>query len=109
MVTTVGGTLGVPGFAGDGGPATLALLYLPTCAVLQPGMLHLYICDSRNHAIRRVSAADGTLTTVAGVGMSAGYTGDGVLAAGSLLNYPQLVVFTSAGGAGADAYFILDR
>ena len=106
VVTTVGGTLGVQGFDGDGGPATRALLFLPTCAVLQPGTGDMYICDARNHAVRKVSKSDGIVTTVAGIGMSAGYTGDGILAAAAQLNYPQLVVFSPQE---PNAYFILDR
>ena len=106
VVTTVGGTLGVPGFDGDGGPATSALLFLPTCAVLHPSTLDLYICDTRNHVVRKVSASDKIITTVAGIGTSAGYTGDRILATNSQLNYPQLVVFSPQV---PDAFFILDR
>ena len=64
VITTVAGT--VPGFAGDGGPATAARLSDPRSAspVEGGGVL---IADLGNRRIRRV-APDGTITTVAGGG-----------------------------------------
>jgi trimeric autotransporter adhesin len=57
----VAGT-GTIGFSGDGGPATAAQLSLPTALVVD-GSGNLYIADSGNRRIRRVSAA-GTIDTV---------------------------------------------
>ncbi|WP_261575112.1 hypothetical protein [Frankia gtarii] len=65
IVTTVAGT-GAKGFSGDGGPATRAMLNNPTgVAVDRAG--NLYIADSANHRIRRVTP-DGIITAFAGSG-----------------------------------------
>ena len=61
------------GFAGDGGPATAALLNFPSgVAVDERG--HLFIADTYNHRVRKVDLATGIITTVAGTGvMEAGF------------------------------------
>ena len=67
IINTVAGS-STGGFGGDGGQATSAFLRLPVgVAVDAAGAL--YIADSDNDRIRRV-AADGTISTVAGGGMS---------------------------------------
>jgi sugar lactone lactonase YvrE len=72
-ISTVAGT-GVPGFSGDGGPATLAQIHAPNgVAVDRQG--NLYFLDSRNLRVRRV-ALDGTIATVVGTG-AYGFAGDG--------------------------------
>ncbi|MCX6908385.1 MAG: hypothetical protein NTY01_10125, partial [Verrucomicrobia bacterium] len=73
QITTFAGT-GEKGFSGDGGPATKAQLRELFGIVRGPDGA-LYICDTGNHAIRRV-APDGTITIVAGCGRK-GYSGDG--------------------------------
>ncbi len=71
-ITTVAGN-GTQGFSGDGGPATNAQLYYPgSVAVDSAG--NLYIADSDNFRIRKVS--NGVITTVAGNG-TFGSSGDG--------------------------------
>jgi RHS repeat-associated protein len=72
VITTVAGT-GLPGFTGDGGPATQARLFRPSALALGPDA-SLYIADTDNNRIRKV-APDGTITTVAGSGLN-GYSGD---------------------------------
>ena len=72
-ITTVAGT-GVPGFAGDGGPAASAQIDAPRGVASLPGGGFL-IPDSGNQRIRAV-AADGTISTVAGDG-TRGFAGDG--------------------------------
>ena len=65
MITTVAGN-GAPGFSGDNGPATSAqLTYAEGVAVDSAG--NLYIADSDNSCIRKVS--NGVITTVAGNGI----------------------------------------
>ncbi len=72
IITTVAGN-GIPGFFGDGGPATSAELAYPyDVAVDNSG--NLYIADLENQCIREVSS--GTITTIAGNG-TRGYSGDG--------------------------------
>ena len=73
--TTVAGTQRACGYSGDGGPATSAQLNYPYGVALDAAG-NLYIADTNNQRIRRVSAATGIITTVAGTRLS-GYTGDG--------------------------------
>ncbi|WP_169787093.1 RHS repeat-associated core domain-containing protein [Hyalangium minutum] len=85
VITTVAGT-GVPGSGGDGGPATQSQLLSPEgIAVGRDGSL--FIVDSANHRIRKVSPA-GTITTVAGTGVP-GYSGDGGSATQAQFRSPQ--------------------
>ncbi|MFN9895784.1 MAG: InlB B-repeat-containing protein [Acidobacteriota bacterium] len=62
-VTVVAGS-GAPGFSGDGGVATAAQLQDPS-GVAVDGAGNLYIADTGNHRIRRVTPG-GVITTVAG-------------------------------------------
>jgi len=73
VITTVAGT-GTPGFAGDGGPATEALIRNPT-AVAVDSRGNLYIADVYNLRIRRVDPA-GIISTVIGTGSSDAQTED---------------------------------
>jgi sugar lactone lactonase YvrE len=83
VITTVAGT-GIQGYSGDGGAALSAQLFAPYgVAVDSAG--NLYIADQGNEVIRRVDAASGTITTVAGNGTQ-GYSGDGGPAGGAELN-----------------------
>lgn len=85
-IHTVAG-IGAPGFTGDGGPAIAAALNGPAgLAVDKNG--NLYIADMLNHAIRRVDAQLGLITTVVGCG-KAGFGGDGGPAVNALLNGPE--------------------
>ena len=60
---------------GDGGPATTAQLGSPN-GVAVDGAGNLYIADAGVHRIRKVDAASGTMTSVAGTGVF-GFNGDG--------------------------------
>ena len=62
-LTTVAGAEDLPGDAGDGGPADLALLRWCAGLALAPDGA-LYIADAGNHRVRRVGP-DGTIATVA--------------------------------------------
>ena len=90
-ITTVAGN-GTWGFEGDGGAATDAKLDYPRGLTLDDSG-NLYISDSGNHRIRKVSP-EGTITTVAGYGTE-GFGGDGGPATAALLAYPE--------GVGVDA------
>ena len=72
-ISTVAGT-GQRGYSGDGGPASHAQVNNPYGIAIGPGGA-LYICDTDNHVVRKVSR-DGTITTIAGNGKR-GYSGDG--------------------------------
>jgi streptogramin lyase len=93
-VQNLAGT-GEKGFSGDGGPATAAKLDDPCGIVVGPDGA-VYVCDTANHAIRRI-AADGTISTVAGTGGAKGYSGDGGPATKAMLNEPYEVRFDKSG------------
>ena len=94
IITTVAGN-GSSGYSGDGGAATKAELSWPQGIALDSSG-NLYIADSQNNVIRKVTATTGTITTVAGNG-TRGYRGDGGLAASAELNSPKGLVVDSAG------------
>jgi hypothetical protein len=79
-ITTFAGT-GAPGFLGDSGPATQALLNQPSGVCVAPSGV-VYVNDQLNHRVRAIST-DGTISTVAGSGSALSF-GDGgpALAAG---------------------------
>ena len=86
VITTVAGT-GVAGFEGDGGPATAARLNFPSTVAVDAGG-NLYIADFSNNRIRKVTAATGVITTVAGDG-NGRFAGDGGPATAASLNGPE--------------------
>ena len=89
IITRVAGTTN-NGYSGDGGAATAADLNKPSKVVVD-STGKIYIADTLNSVIRRVSAS-GTITTVAGTGI-AGYSGDGGNAKLAQLNLPVGVGF----------------
>lgn len=58
---------GQKGYGGDGGPARIATWNGPKGIAYGPDN-SLYIADTENHVIRKVSLRDGIVTTVAGTG-----------------------------------------
>ena len=72
IITTVAGD-GTAGYSGDNGPATSAQLYWPS-GVAVDAAGNLYIADTLNNAIRKVTPA-GNISKVAG-GNGSGYFGD---------------------------------
>ncbi|MCX6594231.1 MAG: putative Ig domain-containing protein [Acidobacteria bacterium] len=94
-VSVVAGSAFVGGFAGDGGPATSALLNTPRGLALDGAANLLYIADGGNLRIRRVNLTTGIITTVAGSGAFSS-SGDG----GSALAASFLTPFGLALSAG---------
>jgi sugar lactone lactonase YvrE len=102
-ISTVAGN-GSAGYSGDNGAAIAARLSMP-CGLALDASGALYIADSWNQAIRKVSPA-GLITTVAGNGFNAGaaslgyggYIGDGMQATATELSDPEGVAVDSAGG-----------
>lgn len=104
-ITTVAGH-GPLGFAGDGGPATAALLADPE-GLAADSRGNLYVFDCFNARVR-VIKADGTIATIAGTG-ERGFSGDGGPATSAQLS-PQCGANDPAGLAvdGAGDVFIAD-
>lgn len=73
VISTVAGT-GDAGYSGDGGPATEATFRGPK-GLCADAAGNIYVVDTENHAIRRIDAASGAITTF--VGGRAGPGGDG--------------------------------
>ncbi len=74
MITTIAGC-GQAGYHGDGGPAIQAAMNQPySLQIDRQG--DIYIVDRLNAVIRKVDAATGRISTVAGTG-SKGFSGDG--------------------------------
>lgn len=94
-ISTVAGD-GNAGVTGDGGTAIYANLNAPAGLAID-GAGNLYIADSNNHAIRRVDANTGIITTIAGVIGHPGYSGDGGAATSAELNTPEGVAFDNNG------------
>jgi len=94
IITTVAGN-GRPAYAGDNGPATAASIAFPN-GVAVDATGNLYIADYSNHRIRRIAAATGIITTLAGNG-SAADGGDGGPASAASLRWPAHVVVDAAG------------
>lgn len=100
-IQTVAGTIGTPGFSGDGGAATSALLDSPYGVFLDASD-DILIADSDNAVVREVVAATGFIQTIAGIPAAAGFptpgfSGDGGPATSAELDSPSGVFGTSAG------------
>ena len=92
VVTTIGGD-GTPGFKGDGGPVKDAKFNLPMGLALDSAG-NLYVADSGNHRVRKIS--NGIITTIAGTGVG-GFTCDSCAAPTSQLNSPTSVAIDGGG------------
>ncbi|OQP64451.1 hypothetical protein A3860_21010 [Niastella vici] len=93
-ITTVAGTIGSPGYAGDAGPANSAKFNQPR-AVATDNDNNLYIADMRNHVIRKV-APNGIVNTVAGNGTN-GNAGAGGPATAAQLAQPTGMTLDNEG------------
>ena len=93
IITTIAGN-GTGGYSGDGGPATSAALHNPEYLTLDSAD-NLYIGDYLNNRVRKVNAATGIITTIAGNGTGA-YAGDGGAATSAALHYPSGIAFDNA-------------
>jgi streptogramin lyase len=94
VISTVAGT-GKPGFNGDGGPGKDAQLNEPHSIQLDPAG-NLYICDIKNHRIRKIDAATGVITTFSGNGQPK-MAADGSAFANASLNGPRALDFDADG------------
>ena len=100
-ITTFAGT-GSGGYSGDGGPAVAADMREPfMCAFDSAG--NLFVCEATNHIVRRIDAASGIISTVAGSG-EAGYSGDGGTATDATMYEPYSLAIDTEGNL-----YIVDR
>ncbi|MFN3940502.1 MAG: hypothetical protein ACK4IY_07925, partial [Chitinophagales bacterium] len=101
IITTFAGN-GSAGYSGDGGLATLAKIRKPIAA-MPDAYGNIYIADYLNNRIRKVTIADGIITTVAGTGIY-GSNEDSLPALETNLSYAGDVSFDSNGN-----YYITDH
>lgn len=93
VVTTVAGAW--VGYIGDGSAATSASLGGPSGVALDAAG-NIYVADSNNMRVRKVTATTGVITTVAGTG-SFVFNGDNIPATSAALKFPVGVAIDSSG------------
>ena len=91
---TVAGN-GKPGYAGDGGAAIAAELNEPYEVRIDPKG-DVYFVEMKNHLVRKVDRATGTISSFAGTGKP-GFAGDGGPATAAQFNQPHAIQFDPAG------------
>lgn len=104
IITTIAGT-GLPGYTGDGGPATAAKLSNPY-GLTTDKVGNIYFCDNGNYVVRKISRS-GIITTVAGNGIS-GYSGDGGQATAAQLN-PMFITLDLYGNIYTAEYKVIRK
>ena len=112
VISTIAGT-GTNSYSGDNGAATSATInYVYSVAVDSSGrqfhfirnMLSLtpfhtgnvYIADTSNHRVRKITVSTGIISTIAGTGTGS-YSGDNGAATSSALNSPNGVAVDASG------------
>jgi sugar lactone lactonase YvrE len=100
VISTFAGT-GIGSYNGDNILATSAMLNLPNGVAISPNG-DIFISDTRNQRIRKVSSQTLIISTVAGSGI-VGYAGDGGFAINAKLCEPWSITFDSFG-----CFFISD-
>jgi sugar lactone lactonase YvrE len=99
LISTVAGsgsTYPSGSYGGDGGPATNAQLQWPIGVAVDCSGNVLYIGDTYNNRIRKVSLTTGIITTIAGTG-TGGYNGDGIFATAAEINFPTEIALDNSG------------
>ena len=94
LLTIVAGT-GANGYTGDTGPATAAT-FNANFGLAVDASGNVFIADSNNQVIRKVTTSTGIVTTFAGNGIQ-GHTGDGGPALQAEFNGPDGLAFDAAG------------
>jgi sugar lactone lactonase YvrE len=99
IISTIAGN-GVGGFSGDGGLATVAMIWNPEALAVDSAG-NVYIADEFNLRIRKISRS-GKINTFAGTG-NAGYNGENLPAVSTNLDDPVGIGIDNVGGI-----FVLD-
>ena len=94
VISTIAGT-GKAGFGGDGGPGPQAQLHEPHSIQLDAAG-NVYICDIKNHRIRKVDSVTAVITTFSGTGQPK-TAADGSAFANASLHGPRALDFDAAG------------
>ena len=94
IITTIAGTVSTT-YSGDNGPATSAELSYASGVVIDTSG-NVYIADTFNSRIRKVTVSTGIITTIAGTGTDS-FSGDNGPATSATLRYPFGVAVDSAG------------
>ncbi|MSX20889.1 MAG: hypothetical protein F2795_01105 [Actinobacteria bacterium] len=94
FISTIAGT-GTAGYSGDSGLAINAELHYPTSVSLDAAG-NIYLADVSNNVVRKITAATGYITTVAGNG-TGGYSGDSGVATSAQMNSPQEAIVDTDG------------
>ena len=94
-LTTVAGTLGKKGYAGDGGPALKAELNQPY-EIRFDRAGNMFFVEMPNHVVRRVDKKTGIISTVAGTGQP-GFSGDGGPGVKAQMRQPHSIAFDPQG------------
>ncbi len=94
IITTVAGN-GSAGYSGDGGSAVNASVNTPSDLAIDDAG-NIFIADYYNSRIRKVDAATGIISTIAGTGV-ASYSGDGGAATNAGIPYPNSICVDKQG------------
>jgi sugar lactone lactonase YvrE len=86
LITTIAGT-GTQGYSGDGAAALSAAIDSPTGIAIDPSG-NLYLADTHNHRIRKITSSTGLISTIAGTGVP-GFSGDSAPASAATLALPH--------------------
>ena len=92
LVTTIAGT-GEASYNGDG-VATSAALFYPSFLTFSSG--NVFITDTSNNRVRKVTVSTGIITTIAGTG-STTFSGDNGAATSATLYFPSAVALDASG------------
>ncbi len=97
IITTLAGSSATSGgFSGDNGQATSALLNRPFGIALDTSG-NVYIADSSNNRLRKITISSGIISTIAGSSSTVSYSGDNGQATSAGLSYPDGVTLDSSG------------
>ncbi|WP_179638913.1 NHL domain-containing protein [Tunturibacter empetritectus] len=94
LITTIAGT-GTQGYSGDGAAVLSAAIDSPTGIAIDPSG-NLYLADTHNHRIRKITSSTGLITTIAGTGLP-GFSGDSASASAATLALPHGLTADASG------------